>query len=78
MPKSVDFIVDDLHTRLQRSGREVGTMLWPDVYRDYEIDRWKQPRGEAIKEKAYIKYGLNISYSDTVLTVTVNRNFAPI
>ncbi|NKM30093.1 hypothetical protein [Rhizobium laguerreae] len=78
MPKSVEYIVDDFNDRLRRANVEVGTILWSDIYNDYEITRWKPERAEQIMARAMEKYGLNVSFTHAVVTITTNRNFSPI
>lgn len=78
MPKSIDYIVDDLNDRLRKSNKEVGTIVWSEAYKKYDVIRWKQARTDQIAELAMEKYNLVVSASDTVLMVAVNRNFSPI
>jgi len=78
MPKSVEYIVDDLNDRLRRANTEVGTILWPDIYETYEITRWKAERADQIATRAMEKYGLSVAFTNAVVIVASARNFAPI
>lgn len=78
MPKSVDFIVDDLNARLKKAGATHGTILWENFLRDYEIQRWKYPRDVQIQDKARDKYGLIVGYGHQVVAVSIDRNQEPI
>lgn len=78
MPKSVEFIVEDLNSRLRQKGGSTGTMLWPDFYRLYEIQRLKEPRPKQIQDLALSKYNLTVAFGMSVVVVSHDRNHDPI
>jgi hypothetical protein len=77
MPLDVEEIVEELNDRLRRKGEAVMTYSWPDFYKLCDMERFKEPRGERIVERARDQYGLMVAYGRNVVLVAHDRNFAP-
>ena len=75
MAKSPGNIANDIHTRMQREGKQILTMPWPQFYEEAEIKRFTRGRGDDIWESCKA-IGIVFGEGNNVVTFCYDANFA--
>jgi hypothetical protein len=77
MPKSVKEVASELNDMLRLKGEPVMTLTWPEFYGLSQMERFKEPRPQQIKDEAKGQWHLIVEYGQNVVVVCHDRNFSP-
>lgn len=75
MPKPPIKLAAEVQARMQREGKQILTMPWPEFYKEAEIDRFRDKRAEEIKASC-VALGIVVGYGNNVVTFCYDANFA--
>ena len=75
MPKPPIKLAAEIQTKMQRQGKQVLTMPWPDFYQTAEISRFRGQRGDEIVV-ACKALGIVVGYGNNVVSFVHDAHFA--
>lgn len=75
MPKSPIKLAAEIQTVMQRQGKQVLTMPWPDFYQAAEISRFRDQRSKEVADSCKA-LGIVVGYGNNVVTFCHDAHFA--
>lgn len=76
MSKPASAVVDDLRDLLNRKGKDVLTLSWPEFYKIAERERMKEAFTESVVLKAK-ESSLIVNFANAIVLVAKDYKFAP-
>lgn len=75
MPKSPLKLAAEVQARMQRQGKQILTMPWPEFYAEADISRFRDQRADEIAE-ACKALGIVVGYGNNIVSFCHDAHFA--
>ena len=76
MAKSPKKLAEEIKARMQRGGKNVMTIRWPEFYEMAEIERWRDERAQLVRTEC-LASGVAIGWGNNVVICCLDADVAP-